>query len=150
MSKRRFKHNRGPRTEKRTDDSNSQRPFELQNKKNRTPQTQNKEPAIKKIEYPEYTCPKCGQIIKELSSAISDKDSGLPVHFDCVIEFLKKAEELKPGEEVIYIGNGNFAVAFFENPKIRKKFEIKKLIEWEDKNKVYQWKKAISELTSNT
>ena len=72
------------------------------------------------------------------------------MHFDCVIEFLKKAEELKEGEEIIYIGNGNFAVAYFENPKIRKNFKIIKLIEWEDKNKLYQWKKDISELTSKT
>lgn len=79
---------------------------------------------------------------------MADKESGEPVHFTCVLEFLKNAENLGENEEVIYIGNGNFAVAFFENPRIRKKFKIKKLIEWEDKNKVYDWKKEIAELAS--
>ncbi|UTC66082.1 MULTISPECIES: hypothetical protein [unclassified Treponema] len=150
MSKRRFKPGRSQRTEKRTDDAASKRPFDGQAKKTRPFNGQNREPAFKKIEYPEYTCTKCGEIIQDLSSAIADKESGLPVHFDCVIEFLKNAEELKTGEEIIYIGNGNFAVAYFENPKIRKNFKIIKLIEWEDKNKLYQWKKDISELTSKT
>nr|WP_303932514.1 hypothetical protein [Treponema denticola] len=150
MSKRRFKPTRSQRTEKRDDDTPQKRPLDGQIKKAKTFQGQNREPAFKKIEYPEFKCTKCGEIIQDLSSAIADKESGLPVHFDCVIEFLKKAEELKEGEEIIYIGNGNFAVAYFENPKVRKNFKIIKLIEWEDKNKLYQWKKDISELTSKT
>ena len=141
---------RSQRTEKREDDTPQKRPLDGQIKKAKTFQGQNREPAFKKIKYPEYKCTKCGEIIQDLSSAIADKESGLPVHFDCVIEFLKKAEELKEGEEIIYIGNGNFAVAYFENPKVRKNFKIIKLIEWEDKNKLYQWKKDISELTSTT
>ena len=107
-----------------------------------------KEFVFKKIEYPQYVCPRCGEQIEELSSAVADKESGEPVHFTCVLEFLKNAENLGENEEVIYIGNVNFAVAFFENPRIRKKFKIKKLIEWEDKNKVYDWKKEIAELAS--
>ena len=141
---------RSQRTEKREDDTPQKRPLDGQIKKAKTFQGQNREPALKKIEYPEYKCTKCGEIIQDLNSAIADKESGQPVHFDCVIGFLKKAEELKEGEEIIYIGNGNFAVAYFENPKIRKNFKIIKLIEWEDKNQLYQWKKDISELTSTT
>ena len=150
MSKRRFKSGKNQRSEKTVGDPSSKRPFDGQIKKNKTIYNQNREPAFKKIEYPEYKCTKCGEIIQDLSSAIADKESGQPVHFDCVIGFLKKAEELKEGEEIIYIGNGNFAVAYFENPKIRKNFKIIKLIEWEDKNKLYQWKKDISDLTSKT
>ena len=139
---------RSQRTEKREDDTPQKRSLDGQIKKNKIFHGQNREPALKKIEYPEYKCTKCGEIIQDLNSAIADKESGQPVHFDCVIGFLKKAEELKEGEEIIYIGNGNFAVAYFENPKIRKNFKIIKLIEWEDKNQLYQWKKDISELTS--
>ena len=141
---------RSQRTEKREDDTPQKRSLDGQIKKAKTFHGQNREPALKKIEYPEYKCTKCGEIIQDLNSAIADKESGQPVHFDCVIGFLKKAEELKEGEEIIYIGNGNFAVAYFENPKVRKNFKIIKLIEWEDKNKLYQWKKDISELTSTT
>lgn len=150
MRKRRFKPSPNQRTEKRLDNSNPNRLFEGQIKKNKNSYGQYRELLIKKIEYAEYTCTKCGEIIKDLNSAIADKESGMPMHFDCVLEFLKKAEELKAGEEIIYIGNGNFAVAYFENPKIRKKFKIIKLIEWEDKNKLYQWKQDISDITSMT
>ncbi|AIN92998.1 hypothetical protein H0R90_05485 [Treponema putidum] len=157
MSKRRFKPMKSQRTEKQGDDAPQKSPIDGQIKKtkifhnqNRESAFKNREPALKKIEYPEYKCSKCGEIIQDLSSAIADKESGLPAHFDCVIEFLKKAEEIKEGEEIIYIGNGNFAVVYFENPKIRKNFKIIKLIEWEDKNRLYQWKKDISELTSKT
>lgn len=103
---------------------------------------------FKKIEFPAPVCPKCGQTIKDITSAISDKNTGNPVHFDCVIDFLKKSETLNESEEVIYIGAGNFAVVYFENPKIRKNFKIIKLIEWENKNQANEWKSEIAELAS--
>lgn len=103
---------------------------------------------VSKIEFPEFICAKCGNPIEDLTSAIADKESGYPVHFDCVIEFLKKAEDLKPKEEIIYIGNGNFAIVYFANPKLRKDFKIVRLIEWEDKNKIYSWKNDVADLAS--
>ena len=111
--------------------------------------TQKKE-VFSKIEWPKPICEKCGKEIRDLTTALSDKDSGNPVHFDCILEFIKNSEEIKENEEVIYIGNGNFAIVSFENPKIRKKFKIVKSIEWEEKNRTYQWKDEIKELASNT
>ena len=67
---------RSQRTEKREDDTPQKRPLDGQIKKAKTFQGQNREPAFKKIEYPEYKCTKCGEIIQDLSSAIADK--GLP------------------------------------------------------------------------
>lgn len=123
-------------------------PNELLPKKTKPALRRQKDFQVSKIEFPEFICAKCGNRIEDLTSAIADKESGQPVHFDCVIEFLKKAEDLKPQEEILYIGNGNFAIAYFENPKLRKNFKIIRLIEWENKNKIYPWKNDIADLAS--
>ena len=41
--------------------------------------------AIKEIKSREVICPKCGQPITDISSAITDKESGKPAHFDCIL-----------------------------------------------------------------
>ena len=105
---------------------------------------------IRKIEWPEHLCERCGELITDLTQALSDKNTGKPVHFECILALLKSSEELKEKEEVVYIGNGNFAVVYFENPKIRSKFKIVKLIEWEDRNKMYEWQDEIAKLGSST
>lgn len=105
---------------------------------------------VRKIEWPAHICEKCGEPIADLTQALSDKSTGKPVHFECILNFLKNSEELKAGEEVLYIGNGNFAVVFFEHPTIRKNFKIVKLIEWEDRSKQYEWQDEIAKLGSST
>ncbi len=119
------------------------------NSGNSSSRTQKKE-VFSKIEWPKPICEKCGKEIRDLTTALSDKNTGNPVHFDCILEFIKNSEEIKENEEVIYIGNGCFAIVSFENPKIKKKFKIVKSIEWEEKNRTYQWKDEIKELASNT
>ncbi|MGP1415050.1 MAG: hypothetical protein ACTTJ6_03825 [Treponema sp.] len=109
-----------------------------------------KKDVFSKIEWPKTICEKCGKEIKDLNTALSDKNTGNPVHFDCILEFLKNSEELKENEELIYIGNGNFAIITFENPKIRKNFKIIKSIEWEEKSENHQWKDEIKKLASST
>lgn len=100
------------------------------------------------IELDSYNCSFCSLPIQDLPSALSDKKTGEPVHFDCVLEHLKKCEDIGPNEKLFYIGKGNFAIAYFENPHDLRKFEIKKLIEWEDKEKEIEWRSTISELYS--
>jgi len=109
-----------------------------------------KKEVFSKIEWPNVICERCGKEIKDLNVALSDKKTGNPIHFDCILEFIKSSEEIKENEEVIYIGNGNFAIVVFENPKIRKNFRIIKSIEWEERNKSYQWKDEIKELSTST
>lgn len=105
---------------------------------------------IAKIEWPEHLCEKCGELITDLTQALSDKTTGNPVHFECILSFLKNSEELKEKEEVVYIGNGNFAVVYFENPRVRSSFKIVKLIEWEDTDKEYAWRNEVANLGSST
>ncbi len=95
-----------------------------------------------------YDCPLCGKPIKDISSALSDKTDGNPVHFDCVLAHLKKNESLNDGEHIIYIGKGQFAVIKYASPVTMKEFSIVRMIQWEDKKERSPWRDKISELFS--
>jgi len=95
-------------------------------------------------------CPWCGKPIKDITSAISDRDSGTPVHFDCVIAKLTERENLATNESVSYIGGGRFGVIHYNNPPDMRDFTVKKILEWEIKEKVYEWRRPISEYFSLT
>lgn len=144
MKKRKFRPKKNYEKEKTFNGNTSNNEPAQQRKIHKKPPEQ----PVEKIIYPKFICSKCGKPIEELNSAIGDKETGNPVHFECVIEFLKKAESLKEKEEIIYIGNGNFAIAFFEVPQNRKNFKITKLIPWEEKGKDYSWKADIANLAS--
>ncbi len=88
-------------------------------------------------------CPYCGEIIKDITGAIASKESGAPAHFECVLNFLEEHEPHAQNETIIYIGRGNFAVVIFENPNTPKKFKIVRMIEWEDKNSIPEWRTSI-------
>lgn len=112
-------------------------------------ENQHKEAAIREFKSRTVICAKCGQQINDMTSAISNSD-GKPMHFDCVLETLKKNQTMLPGQQMTYIGNGRFAVVSFENPRDLKKFKIEKIIEYEDKSKSLEWRDEIAELYSQT
>ena len=95
-------------------------------------------------------CPWCGKQITDIASAITDKDSGLPVHFDCVLERLAGMETLEANDSICYIGGGRFGVIHYNNPPDTRDFTIKKIYEWEVKDKSDEWRKPISEYFSIT
>jgi hypothetical protein len=94
---------------------------------------------------PSPDCPYCGKPIRDMSMAITDKGSGAPVHFDCVIARLAEGETLEAGDAVTYIGGGRFGVVQFPNPADTRNFKIKKIVEWEDKENRADWRKDISD-----
>lgn len=93
-------------------------------------------------------CRLCSEPITELSSALADKMSGEPVHFDCVLKRLQAQETLADGQKITYIGQGRFAVTFFENPHDLRKFTIIRIIEWEERDSVHEWRTEIKGLYS--
>ncbi|MCR4938828.1 MAG: hypothetical protein K5930_01805 [Treponemataceae bacterium] len=99
-----------------------------------------------KLNTPE--CPMCGKPITELSTALADKDSGLPVHFDCVLEHLQKNEKLSSDQKIVYIGQGRFGVLVFPQAHDTKNFSIQKIIEWEPHDKKIEWRTEIAGLYS--
>ncbi len=104
--------------------------------------------AIKEIKSREVICPKCGQPITDISSAITDKESGKPAHFDCILNQVKQTEQVGENEKIAYIGQGRFAVIYYENPRDQRHFTIKKIIEWEEREKKPEWRSELSGLYS--
>lgn len=104
--------------------------------------------AIKEIKLREVICPKCGQPITDISSAITDKESGKPAHFDCILNQVKQTEQVGENEKIAYIGQGRFAVIYYENPRDQRHFTIKKIIEWEERDKKPEWRSELSGLYS--
>ncbi|MDE5897913.1 MAG: hypothetical protein K2H09_01410 [Treponemataceae bacterium] len=107
-----------------------------------------REAAIRELKEREVICPKCGQPIADLSSAIADKSEGAPVHFDCILGQIAETEPLRQNERISYIGQGRFAILYFENPKDQRHFTIRKVIEWEGRDKKPGWRDEMSGLYS--
>jgi hypothetical protein len=128
-------------------------------------------PVLSTEPIPAPQCPYCGKTIKDLASALSDKDTGQPVHFDCVIARLSENETLEPGDTIGYIGGGRFGIIHFNNPpgssnerdprnrpeaawygssQGTRDFRIKKILEWESREDRAEWRRIISEHFSVT
>jgi hypothetical protein len=99
---------------------------------------------------PAATCAWCNKAIKDISSAISDPNSGEPIHFDCVINRIIENEILESGDMVSYIGGGRFGIIHFNNPPDTRDFMIKKIFEWENKENRSEWRLTISDHFSVT
>ncbi|MCL2809948.1 MAG: hypothetical protein FWD24_07815 [Treponema sp.] len=95
-------------------------------------------------------CPWCGKPIKDIATAICDKDTGLPVHFDCVLARITELEKLEMNDGICYIGGGRFGVVHYNNPPDTRDFTIKKIYEWEAKDNKNEWRRPISEYFSIT
>ncbi len=80
---------------------------------------------------PSFLCSICGKNIRDLSSAITEKNSGEPAHFDCIIKEIAKNEAVQENEKVVYLGHGKFGVIHYENNQ-NKNFKIIKEIEYEE------------------
>ncbi|MDR2730119.1 MAG: hypothetical protein LBB81_04395 [Treponema sp.] len=95
-------------------------------------------------------CLWCGKQIKDITTAISDKETGRPVHFDCVLARIAEMENLETNDSVCYIGGGRFGIIHYTNPPDTREFSIKKIYEWEAKDNEIEWRRPISEYFSIT
>jgi hypothetical protein len=102
------------------------------------------EPIPSEPKTPPPPCPACGKPVYEINSAIAERESGLPAHFDCIITRLIEQEKPAPTERVIYLGAGAFALIEVGPTPNMTKFTIKKRIQYEDKEKKLEWRKALS------
>jgi len=89
---------------------------------------------------------------------MTDKDTGAPVHFECVTARIAGGENLEKGEVLTYIGGGRFGIVSFgysgestgESHPVGHDFKIKKIIEWENMDKRAEWRSVICEHFSIT
>ena len=93
-------------------------------------------------------CPLCGEPVRDLSTAFRDENSESPVHFDCAADVVLKKNPVSAGEKIVYIGQGRFGVVFYPNVHDVKHFQIRKIIEWEEKDKKPEWRGEMSEIYS--
>jgi hypothetical protein len=114
-------------------------------------------PKLSTEPFPVPDCPYCGKPIKDLATAFSDKNSGEMVHFDCVLARITESEVLEKGDAVSYIGGGRFGIVHFSAPPDphggkpdSRKFTIKKIFEWEDKENRAEWRKFVADHYSVT
>jgi hypothetical protein len=95
-------------------------------------------------------CPWCGKQIRDIACAISDKETGHPIHFNCVLERVTEMVSLETDDTICYIGGGRFGVVHYNNPPDVRDFTIKRIIEWEVKDNIGDWRIPISEYFSIT
>jgi len=111
-------------------------------------------PKINTEPLPVPDCPWCGKPIRDISLAIADKDTGVPVHFECVATKIAGGEILEKGDVVTYIGGGRFGIVYFNGSgnshQANRDFKIKKIIEWENKDKRAEWRSLICDRYSIT
>ena len=91
---------------------------------------------------PVLKCELCGKDIKEISSAIAMQGSQNPVHFDCMLEKLRKENPLQNNEKIVYLGAGNFGIVKQEKNKPAREFEIVKKIEVENRDDKPEWRSS--------
>ncbi|MCL2477871.1 MAG: hypothetical protein FWF22_00110 [Treponema sp.] len=107
-------------------------------------------PQIPAEPLPVPDCPYCGKPIHDIASALNDRGTGRAVHFDCIIARINQEEILEKGDCISYIGGGRFGIVHFSNPGEPKKFTIKKILEWENKEDRPQWRSSITDHFSVT
>ena len=94
-------------------------------------------------------CPICGKAVYDLSTAIAaSREAGDPAHFDCILERVTASESLAPGEKLVYLGSGSFAVVEFKD-KSEGAFSVKRRIQWEKEGEKKEWRKGISTRVTN-
>ena len=102
------------------------------------------------LSLPAASCAWCDKPIKDITTAISDPDTGKPVHFDCVMNRIVEREFLETGDTVSYIGGGRFGIIHYNNLPDTRDFKIKKIFEWEKKENRSEWRLTISDHFSVT
>ena len=121
---------------------------------------------IKLYEGEPVECSFCGKPVTDVVSALADKTTDKPVHFVCVLDYLAEHETLSAGQSISYIGQGRFAVISSKVPASVQgtsaaglaasvaagvpspRFVIERIIEWEPRDKKYEWRANIADAYS--
>ncbi|GMO40237.1 MAG: hypothetical protein Ta2B_20110 [Termitinemataceae bacterium] len=109
-----------------------------------------KSPVLSATPIPKPICPSCKKPITDLAMSFTDRVTGEPIHFDCVVERIKNAEPVAEGESVTYLGGGRFGIIKFGVPSLMRSFKVKKVIEWENKDERALWRADIADHFSLT
>jgi hypothetical protein len=81
---------------------------------------------------------------------VTDRVTGAPAHFDCILSRIAENERLEKGDAVTYIGGGRFGIVHFVNPQDTRNFKVKRIIEWEEKGNRADWRQIVADHFSLT
>ena len=98
----------------------------------------NRPPNRPEIDFP--LCPLCHKAVRDLASAITHKESGVPAHFDCILKTLRSVHDVQQNEKICYLGKGSFGIVQFRQNSGPMRFLIRKRIEYEDTEPVPEWR----------
>ena len=96
---------------------------------------------VPQVVEPRPICELCNQVIETFSEAISEPDGGYS-HFDCVLDKIRKQENVHEPDSVSYIGHGTFAVV---SKDAEGKYTIKTRIPYESNEAFIGMKKQVEE-----
>jgi hypothetical protein len=91
-----------------------------------------------RIDFPE--CPLCQKAVRDLTSAITHRESGQPAHFDCILKALRTDNAVAQHEKICYLGKGSFGIVQFRQHSGRSSFFIRKRIQYEDTEPIPGWR----------
>jgi len=94
------------------------------------------------IEFPQ--CPLCQKAVRDLTSAITHKESGKPAHFDCILKALRGDNAVQQHEKICYLGKGSFGIVQFREHSGSPSFFIRKRIQYEETETVPEWRQQPS------
>lgn len=89
-------------------------------------------------------CPVCGKLVRDVATAIANKVTKEPTHFECVVQEIALEEELKENQRICYLGQGNFGIVTVKD-KSGNNFTIEKKIPYESHDEPIEWRKKVSE-----
>ena len=90
------------------------------------------------IEFP--LCPLCQKAVRDLTSAITHKESGKPAHFDCILKALRTDNAVQQNEKICYLGKGSFGIIQFREHSGPPRFFIRKRIQYEETDPTPEWR----------
>ncbi|MBN1524488.1 MAG: hypothetical protein JW904_08400 [Spirochaetales bacterium] len=93
---------------------------------------------------PLLKCAVCDREIRDLSSAICQKGTGQPIHFDCIIKNISETETISSHERVCYLGKGSFGIVRFQRMGGIIPFVIRKRIQYEEFEDTPEWRKELN------
>lgn len=97
----------------------------------------------KQASRPAVLCSMCSRPIEFPASAITGFNAGQIAHLQCVIKELESKETLKPGQRIVYIGQGTFAVVAQRQQAKQGVFDIIKRISHENSEQKKLFKAVI-------
>jgi hypothetical protein len=94
-------------------------------------------------------CPICGKPVRDVVAALAYGQERTPAHFDCVLESLRGGKELRPDEQLCYLGGGNFGVVRFARTEGSGPFSIRDRIQYEAAQERPQWRRDLDSVAKH-